>query len=60
MEVKSPEILLLGQGGILYDQDLDLLEQRLDLTASMAARGNMAAVLSGLSLLQSERMDNGY
>lgn len=60
MEVRSPEVLILGQGGILYEEGVDLLDQRLDLTAEMDARGEMAAILSGLGLLGGERLENGY
>lgn len=60
MEMRSPEILIQGRGGILYEEGVDLVRQRMDLTAEMDARGKMAGILSGLGLLRQDRLENGY
>lgn len=60
MVVRSSEILIQGQGGILYEEGVDLVRQRMDLTTEMDARGNMAGILSGLGLLREDRLENGY
>lgn len=60
MEVRSEEMLISGRGGILYEEGVDLLNQKLDLTAEMDAVGEMAAILSGLGLLKDKRAENGY
>ncbi|WOO39389.1 hypothetical protein [Rubellicoccus peritrichatus] len=60
MEVRSEEMLIIGRGGILYEEGVDILQQKLDLTTEMDAVGEMAAILSGLGLLKDERAENGY
>ncbi|MFP4069846.1 MAG: hypothetical protein ACLFVC_06660 [Opitutales bacterium] len=60
MIMRSAEILIQGRGGILYEEGVDLVRQRMDLTAEMDARGNMAGILSGLGLLRQDRLENGY
>ncbi|MFP4260843.1 MAG: hypothetical protein ACLFS1_07165 [Opitutales bacterium] len=60
MIMRSPEILIQGRGGILYEEGVDLVRQRMDLSAEMDARGNMASILSGLGLLREDRLENGY
>ncbi len=60
MMVRSSQILIQGRGGILYEEGVDLVRQRMDLTAELDARGNMAGILSGLALLGKERLENGY
>ncbi len=60
MEVRSDQMLILGRGGILYEEDVDLLDQRFDLTAAMDARGEFAAILSGLGLLTDKPAGNNF
>lgn len=60
LEVRSDQMLILGRGGILYEENEDILDQPLDLTASMDARGEFAAILSGLGLLTDKSAGNNY
>lgn len=60
MVLRSSEILIQGRGGILYEEGVDLVRQRMDLTAEMDARGDMAGILAGLGLLRQDRLENGY
>ncbi len=56
----SPEIRLVGQGTVTYEADKPLLEQPLNSTLAIAARGKLEQLLGKLKLLDGTRDELGY
>ena len=58
--VQNPEFLMTANGGIKYQQDKDILNSPLDMTAHLDFRGKGAAIMYDLNLLEDERNEYGY
>jgi hypothetical protein len=56
----SPEIRLLGKGTVTYIAGKPLLEQPMNVSLSLAARGKIEQLLSKLRLLDGSRDEVGY
>ncbi|MEM7304410.1 MAG: hypothetical protein AAF372_02660, partial [Pseudomonadota bacterium] len=58
--VQNPEFLMTATGGIEFQQDKDILNSPLDMTAHLDFRGKGAAIMYDLNLLEGERNDYEY
>ncbi len=60
ISIVSPEIRLIGKGSVVYVENKPLLEQALNATLTIAARGKIEELLGKLRLLNGARDDLGY
>lgn len=58
--VQSPDILLTAQGGIEYQEGVDILRSPLSMEAQLDLRGRGAAIMYDLDLLHDEPDSYGY
>ena len=58
--IQNPEFLMTATGGIQYQQDKDILNSPMDMTAHLDFRGKGAAIMYDLNLLEDERNEYGY
>jgi hypothetical protein len=58
--VQNTELLMTASGGIEYQEGVDILQSPLSMDARLDFRGQGAAIMYDLNLLQSEKNDYGY
>jgi len=58
--VQNPEILMTAEGGIEYQEGVDILHSPLAMDARLNFRDKGAAIMYELNLLESEQDDYGY